>query len=184
MYNGEDIKQNQENRRNTILKAFGEDSDSIEKAGEGSRGGNVIGHTKSGKPIYSSQNAKNEKSYSSKDHDDAAYAHLDKQVEHNKLSLKHKADKNKSDFHSNEAGIHSREYERHMSSKEHKKLNESLEKSEGDDDKSVTQEEKEHSGTYSKLKSDAEDGKLNTTKKEFAEDIKGDHEKEEKSKTK
>lgn len=175
MYQGEDIKQEQENRRNSILKAFGA-GDEIEKGGEGSRGGSVIGHTKSGKPIYASQNAKAEKNYTSADHDDAAYAHLDKHTEHNKLSLKHKDDKNKSDFHSGKAEIHDNEYKRHMSSKAYKKLNENLEKGE-DDKKSVSEEESEHSGTYNALKEDAKDGKLNTTKKEFATEIKNDHKK-------
>ena len=48
------------------------------------------------------------------------------------------------------------------------------------DVKSITQEEKEHSKTYQKLKIDAKDGKLDTSKKEFAEDIKNDHKNEEK----
>lgn len=48
--------------------------------------------------------------------------------------------------------------------------------SEFDENKSLEQEEKEHSETYKELEEDAEDGKLDTTKKEFAEDIKRDHE--------
>ena len=48
--------------------------------------------------------------------------------------------------------------------------------SEFDENKSLEQEEEEHSETYKELEEDAEDGKLDTTKKEFAEDIKRDHE--------
>lgn len=48
--------------------------------------------------------------------------------------------------------------------------------SEFDENKSLEQEEEEHSETYKELEEDAEDGKLDTTKKEFAEDIKQDHE--------
>ena len=42
---------------------------------EGSRGGKVIGHTKSGKPIYARMGASGYKNFSSKDHQDAAEAH-------------------------------------------------------------------------------------------------------------
>ena len=47
------------------------------KTGEGSKGGHVIGHTKSNKPIYQSHSAahKHYKEFSSKDHFDAAMSH-------------------------------------------------------------------------------------------------------------
>ena len=48
--------------------------------------------------------------------------------------------------------------------------------SEFDENKSLEQEEEEHSETYKELEEDAKDGKLDITKKEFAEDIKHDHE--------
>ena len=48
--------------------------------------------------------------------------------------------------------------------------------SEFDENKSLEKEEEEHSETYKELEEDAEDGKLDTTKKEFAEDIKRNHE--------
>lgn len=60
------------------------EEDSLEKGGEGSRGGKIIGHTKSGKPIYGEgplHNVSGEpsdwnaKSYASEDHKDAAEAH-------------------------------------------------------------------------------------------------------------
>lgn len=47
--------------------------------------------------------------------------------------------------------------------------------SEFDENKSLEQEEEEHSETYKELEEDAKDGKLDITKKEFAEDIKHDH---------
>ncbi|NBW99903.1 hypothetical protein EBR03_10075, partial [bacterium] len=49
----------------------------IEKAGtgEGSRGGKVVGHTASGKPIYYSAGNSNHKKFSKQDHADAALAH-------------------------------------------------------------------------------------------------------------
>lgn len=51
-----------------------EESD-LEKGGEGSRGGKVIGHTKSGKPIYDSHNHSSHSKFSSKDHEDAEALH-------------------------------------------------------------------------------------------------------------
>ena len=45
------------------------------KSGEGSRGGNIIGHTKSGKPIYESASHSSHKKFSVDDHLDAAEAH-------------------------------------------------------------------------------------------------------------
>ena len=54
----------------------------IIKGGEGSKGGKVIGHTNSGKPIYEGKNGQHEdyKNYSEQDHWDAADIH-DKQID-------------------------------------------------------------------------------------------------------
>jgi len=83
----------------------------LEKGGEGSRGGKIIGHTKSGKPVYENRNAMAEKKYTSKDHDDASYAHLD----HNK----------KTEGKRNEH--HTSEFDRHHDTSQYKKKNEELE---------------------------------------------------------
>ena len=49
----------------------------LEKAsGEGSRGGKVIGHTKSGKPIYDSFEHTGHKDFSKEDHEDAIKTNL------------------------------------------------------------------------------------------------------------
>lgn len=45
------------------------------KAGEGSKGGKVIGHTKSGKPIYESHSHPDHANFSKEDHADAAAEH-------------------------------------------------------------------------------------------------------------
>lgn len=45
--------------------------------GEGSRGGKIIGHTKSGKPIYANSHDRENKNWSHHDHLDAQRAHLD-----------------------------------------------------------------------------------------------------------
>lgn len=48
----------------------------IVKGGEGSRGGKVIGHTKSGKPVYAKKRASTYKSFTKEDHRNAAELHL------------------------------------------------------------------------------------------------------------
>lgn len=48
----------------------------IEKGGEGSRGGKIIGHTESGKPIYENHDHPAHKNFTSNDHTDAVYAHV------------------------------------------------------------------------------------------------------------
>jgi len=59
-------------------------AEAIEKAGEGSRGGRVIGHTKSGKPIYANANHASHKSFTVKDHADAVKAHMKESDKHAK----------------------------------------------------------------------------------------------------
>jgi len=44
-------------RGNNILKSFGIEDNNFEKGGEGSRGGQIIGHTTTGKPIYAGHNS-------------------------------------------------------------------------------------------------------------------------------
>jgi hypothetical protein len=52
-----------------------EGDDILEKGGEGSRGGKVIGHTKSGKPIYDTFSHPEHANFSKEDHRDAQYLH-------------------------------------------------------------------------------------------------------------
>lgn len=52
-----------------------EDND-LEKSGEGSKGGKVIGHTTSGKAIYEDHNHKSHDKFTSKDHMDASNTHM------------------------------------------------------------------------------------------------------------
>lgn len=51
------------------------DPEGIEKGGEGSRGGKVIGHTRSGKPVYDSASHDSYKDFNYKDHIDASNIH-------------------------------------------------------------------------------------------------------------
>lgn len=55
-----------------IFKAFGGD---IQKGGEGSKGGKIIGHTKSGKPIYDTHGHEGHKDFNEQDHRDAMLEH-------------------------------------------------------------------------------------------------------------
>lgn len=57
-----------------IMKAM---ENEIQKGGEGSRGGKIIGHTKSGKPIYDSFNHSAHKDFNEHDHSDAADVNSD-----------------------------------------------------------------------------------------------------------
>lgn len=97
----------------------------IEKGGEGTRGGHVIGHTKSGKPVYENKQAHTYKGFSKQDHKDAHEAHnkeakrlhpytLGKSGHDNKANKAHE----KLDHHSTTADDHLAEYDT-LSEKEH-----------------------------------------------------------------
>jgi len=60
--------------------------DQLEKGGEGSRGGKIIGHTKSGKAVYAHKNADHDdyKNFTSEDHGDAIQIHSDNESEDEK----------------------------------------------------------------------------------------------------
>jgi hypothetical protein len=72
------------------------ENDELEKGGEGSKGGKIIGHTKSGKAIYDSANHPEHKEFTEEDHKDRLHekhkwmknSQLDAAIEnHSKLSL-------------------------------------------------------------------------------------------------
>ena len=56
--------------------------DTLEKGGEGSRGGKIIGHTKSGKPVYEKQSAHLYSDFSTEDHTDAESIHVKRAHKH------------------------------------------------------------------------------------------------------
>lgn len=66
-----------------------EDNDII-KGGEGSRGGKIIGHTKSGKAIYAAKNDHDRSNFSAQDHKEAHDMHNEKANELNDLAKKNK----------------------------------------------------------------------------------------------
>lgn len=59
----------------SILDSLDKNFADLEKGGEGNKGGKVIGHTKSGKPIYEDRGHESHKKFTSKDHKDAAAIH-------------------------------------------------------------------------------------------------------------
>ncbi len=73
---------------NQFFKALDQYGDLIEKAGgkkgEGSKGGHVIGHTKSGKPVYKHEGAGSHKykEFTDEDHADASHLHNQLYSEH------------------------------------------------------------------------------------------------------
>ena len=60
----------------------------VDTNGEGSRGGKIIGHPSSGKPIYMNHNHPTHKEFSSSDHRDAVKLHFSEgfRVQHNPAS--------------------------------------------------------------------------------------------------
>jgi hypothetical protein len=62
-------------------------TDELEKGGEGSKGGKVIGHTKSGKPIYDNSNNTAHHDFTREDHEDAKNLHDKLAGEHTSKSL-------------------------------------------------------------------------------------------------
>ncbi len=82
--------------------------DELEKGGEGSKGGKVIGHTKSGKPIYRTDSSTNwdhpeHKDFTAKDHKDAQNLI---QAEHDKKSDSDEPDNDELNDLWNESGHH------------------------------------------------------------------------------
>ena len=95
-------KSNEELAIDSITKA--EKVNALEKGGEGSRGGKVIGHTKSGKPVYADKNADHEdyKDFSTEDHKEAEKLHHSKYLQ--------ASEKHGSSWQSNRTGSNSPEY--------------------------------------------------------------------------
>jgi hypothetical protein len=91
--------------KKALQKAF---HNQIEKGGEGSRGGHIIGRTKSGKPIYETANHPGHKDFNTSEHYEAAKLH-------NQL---------KKDAPEHEMDKHNKESEKHTDLAEEKRENE------------------------------------------------------------
>jgi hypothetical protein len=79
-------------QQSRVLSMYG--GQDIEKGGEGSKGGKVIGHTKSGKAIYDTASHSGHKDFTVDDHNDAYDAHKKKLKDG-----KHKADSKEEKHH-------------------------------------------------------------------------------------
>ena len=95
----------------------------LEKGGEGSRGGKVIGHTRSGKPVYASKHASH-KSYSNftkEDHEDAHEIHGLKGASHEDKMDAHewKIDEYEQKDNYHKAAHHANQYEKHKIKRDH-----------------------------------------------------------------
>jgi hypothetical protein len=86
MSSNQHILNHNEEQKRKLLALYGV---KIEKSGEGSRGGKVIGHTKSGKPIYE-HSIYNSAGFSTEDHSDAMSAHMKASREHSNFAKEHK----------------------------------------------------------------------------------------------
>lgn len=69
------MKKNRFDESKEVTSDYTYGEDEFEKGGEGSRGGKVIGHTKSGKPIYDKATHLEHKNFTKEDHTDAAELH-------------------------------------------------------------------------------------------------------------
>lgn len=70
-----EIQEASELRKANIFSNFSNSEDLIKGKGEGSKGGKVIGHTKSGKPIYAKHDDSRHSDFDSNDHIDALTVH-------------------------------------------------------------------------------------------------------------
>lgn len=87
-----------------ITRGFGQaDPNRIEKA-EGSRGGHILGHTKSGKPIYDKFEHKEHKDFTTQDHRDSALKHSEQAAFYKEGSVKAKHHEEQHDKHAAQVG--------------------------------------------------------------------------------
>ena len=81
--NNDHILDFQKTQRERIMKSY--NTPDIQKGGEGSKGGHIIGHTKSGKPIYENS-IHSSADFTHEDHSDAMSAHMKAAKEHSEHS--------------------------------------------------------------------------------------------------
>ena len=87
---------------------------SVSKGGEGSRGGKIMGHTSSGKPIYGSkQDMRTYSSWSGQDHKDAHKLLTDEADKKNKMALDHQRTAERTDISPHAAKIWAKNAQEH-----------------------------------------------------------------------
>jgi len=120
----------------------------IEKAGkgEGSKGGHIIGHTKSGKPIYKNKASHEYKNFSIEDHKDAQRTHEEQYVEH-RDKRGHVNNQMHYDYHNAMSKHHDELAGDHMSTHQ-RATKEAHEKSLSDADKKIIADQKKKQQKY------------------------------------
>lgn len=96
----EEADEQESELKEEIEKSFVDKKIDIIKGGEGSRGGQIIGHTRSGKPVYANRESHSYADFSKQDHEDAATHHKEmmnktkgkEAFRHKKLSSNHDYD--------------------------------------------------------------------------------------------
>jgi hypothetical protein len=95
------------------MKSLQDAFNDLIKSGEGSRGGKVIGHTKSGKPIYDQHNHPAHAGFNAKDHRDAANKNSMLMQKYDNLAAESKKDKEKTAHYQEKADRFSSNSESH-----------------------------------------------------------------------
>lgn len=93
------MKQRDKGHSDFMASLKKDEDDLLEKGGEGSKGGKVIGHTKSGKAIYENANHSKHKDFTVEDHDEAIEAHQKPRDEYHRSSDFSDEGKAKNDHH-------------------------------------------------------------------------------------
>jgi hypothetical protein len=125
----------QKNQSAKILASYGiniqksDDQNDLEKS-EGSRGGKVIGHTRSGKAIYENHNHEGHKNFTHEDHNDASNAH-------SKIIDKMKGNDPKMDYHSKQVKEH---YDKSINKQEHISFSFDFSRKEGGSAKEISED--------------------------------------------
>ena len=101
------FKSFEEQQKEKILKSYNGTEDLI-KGGEGSRGGKVIGHTRSGKPVYESHTSSHSdyRDFDEADHSWAAHFHEERAKLHRSTTAGGDGNSEKYNHHSNIAIEH------------------------------------------------------------------------------
>lgn len=94
-----------------ILACYGVND--LEKSGEGSKGGNVIGHTSTGKPIYDKFSHVGHKDFTAGEHSEAATLHGEHRKEAN-AKYHDTTDESEREKHKKVALHHTKQWEKHF----------------------------------------------------------------------
>ncbi len=147
----------------------------IKAKGEGSRGGKIIGHTKSGKPVYQTKGASHEESYgkfTAQDHKDAANLHNEEAYTHDAHRM------HASPIMRSHHGVMGQHHS-HVANR-HEILSEQLSKKEhesklSDDEKKIIADQKKKQIDHHEKMKDAHDGIVQHLKSKYGKDEDSSH---------